>query len=76
MSIGAFGDPHFEDSMNPEAAPAAKTHHFLGGGVRKIRQASLNADFINKLNMALHKPVREAKMENSFMPDGFLFSDK
>ena len=59
------GIPNFEDFMNPKEAPAAKTHHFPAA-IQKIRQASLNAEFGDKKNMALRKRVREPGMKNSF----------
>ena len=44
MPIGAVGNPHFGDFMNPKEAGETETHHFPGV-IRKIRQASLTADF-------------------------------
>ena len=60
MPIAAVGDPHIVYFMNPVEAPAAKTHHWLGG-IRQIRQASLTADFIAQLNLALRKRIRVPK---------------
>ena len=65
MPIAAVGDPHIVYFMNPVEAPAAKTHHWLGG-IRQIRQASLTADFSGKLNLSPNKRIRESKMGNSF----------
>ena len=65
MPIGAVGNPNFEDFANPKEAPENQTHHLLGA-IQKIRQASLNDDFSNKLNLTLHKRARGDKMKNSF----------
>ena len=46
MPIGTIGNPFFEDFTNPLEAPTSKVHGLLSS-VRKIRQASRNADFIN-----------------------------
>ena len=70
--IAAVGNPHFDDFANPKEARAEETHHSLGA-MREIRQASINGDFVNKLNLRLHKRVREAKMENSFYDRRFSF---
>ena len=76
MPIGAVDNPHFGEFTNPKAAPKTKTHQLLGL-IQKIRQSSLNADFSNKLNMALHRRVRETKMKNSFLRRTVCFvSDK
>ena len=66
MPICAIGNPHFDDFMNPEWAPAAKTHGLVGLN-HKIRRASLNADFINNLNTALRRGERDTKSEESFL---------
>ena len=42
MPIGAAGNPHFEDFVNPKEAQTRKTHHFLGI-IHHIRQASITA---------------------------------
>ena len=65
MPIGAIDNPHFEDFTNPKEAPAAKTHGLIGL-IHKIRQASPNADFSNKLNTTLNMMVRGAKSEEFF----------
>ena len=65
MPIGAVCNPHFGDFTNPKEAPSKKTYQLLCA-IQKIRQPSLNADFGNKLNMALRRRVRETKMKNSF----------
>ena len=65
MPIGAIGNPHFEDPTNPKDAPTSKTHGLIGV-IRKIRQASPNADFSNKLNTTFHRMVRDAKSEEFF----------
>ena len=65
MPIGTIDNPHFEDFTNPKDAAAAKTHGLIGL-IRKIQQASLSADFINKLNTTLHMGVRDTKSEEFF----------
>ena len=62
----AIGNPHFEDYTKPREAPTAKTHQILGV-IQEIRQASINADFDNKLNMALHRRLRETKSAEFFL---------
>ena len=54
MPICTIDNPHFEDFMNPKEAPTAATNGLIGL-IRKIRQASLNAYFINKLNTTLRR---------------------
>ena len=76
MPIGAIGKPHFGDFTHPEEAPAAKTHQLIGV-IRKIRHASLNSDFNNKLIMALRRRFRETKSEEFFLGRSiFFFSGK
>ena len=70
--LGTGGNPHFEDFMNPKEGPATKTNRLLCE-IRKIRQASLNPDFSNKLNLALQERVRETEMSNSFYAVRFSF---
>ena len=73
IPIGATGNPHFEDFTNPKDSRAAKTHELIGA-IRKIRQASLNADFSDKLNSKLHMGFRDTKSgEFFFTPSSFLF---
>ena len=65
MPIDTVGNPHFEDFANPADASTTKTHHLLGL-IPQIRQASLTADFIGKLNSALRKRIRESGNGESF----------
>ena len=65
MPICTIGNPHFEDFTNPKEAPAAKTHGLIGL-IHKIRQASPNADFSNKLNTTLHRRAGNTKSEEFF----------
>ena len=73
--LGAAGNPHYKDSVNPTAAPTTKTHRSLGT-IRKIRQSSLNGDFGNKLNLTWRNRVRVWGGGVLFTPCGFLFTDK
>ena len=65
MTIGAVGDPDFEDFTNPFEVRTAKTHHF-SGAIRQIRQASLTECFSAKLNLSLISRIRDSEMGNSF----------
>ena len=60
MPIGTIGNPYFEDFTNPKEAHTAKTHGLIGL-IHKIRQASTNADFTNRLNTTSHRRVRDTK---------------
>ena len=66
MPIGANGNPHFGDFTNPGDSPTSETQ-WLIGVIHKIRQASTDADFINKLNTALNRRARGAKSEEFFL---------
>ena len=60
MPIGTVGGPHFEDFMNPKEAKTTKTHHLLEI-MRRIRQASLTADFNGKSNLCLNRMFRRSR---------------
>ena len=62
MPIWDIGNPFFEDFTNPPEAPATKVHGLLSV-IRKIRQASLNAYFSNKLSTVLTRRVRNKSDE-------------
>ena len=49
--------------MNPADAPTAETQNLISA-IYEIRQASLKADFRNKLDTTLIRRVGNAKMEN------------
>ena len=66
MQIGAIGNPHFEDFTIPKESPKTKTHQLIDVA-HKIRQASLKADFSNKLNTKSHRRFRETKSEGFFL---------
>ena len=72
MPIGAIGDPHFEDFTNPEDAKNTKTHQLIGA-IHKIRQASLNADFDNKLNTKSRRRFRETESAEFFLRQSACF---
>ena len=65
MLIGATDNPYFEDFTNPKDPPTAQTRQLIGA-IRKIRQASLNADFINKLCTSRHRGFRGTKSREFF----------
>ena len=72
MPIWDIGNPFFEDFTNPVEAPATTAHGLLSV-MRKIRQASLNADFSNKLSTALTRMVRKNKSEEFFLGQTVFF---
>ena len=72
MPIGEIGNPLFGDFTNPPEAPVTKTHGLLSA-IRKIRHASLNADFSNKMNMALTRMVRSNKSDGFFLEETVFF---
>ena len=72
MPIGTIGSPFFEDFTNQIEAPATKVHGLISV-IRKIRQASLNADFRNKLSTTLHRRVRGSKSEEFFLGQTVFF---
>ena len=73
LPIWEIDNPFFEDFTNPAEAPATKTQWFLSV-IRQIRQASLNADFSNKLNTALTRMVRIKIRGILFSWNGFFIS--
>ena len=72
IHIGEIGNPHFDDFANPKDAPTSKTQGLIGV-IRKIRHASPNADFSNKLNTTLNRRVRGAKSEEFFLGETVFF---
>ena len=65
LPIGSIDNPFFGDFTNPAEAPATKTQN-LTSAIYEIRQASLKADFQNKLNTALIRRVRNTKNADFF----------
>ena len=71
MPIWDIDNPFFEYFTSPVEEPKTKVHGLLSV-IRKIRQASLNADFINKLSAALTRTVR-SKSGGFFYAKRFLY---
>ena len=59
----------FGNFMRAIEAPATKVHGLISV-IRKIRQASLNADFSNKLSTTLHRRLGNTKSEEFFLGGG------
>ena len=64
--IWTIGNPFFGDFTNTIGAPEAKVHGVISV-IHNIRQASLNADFSNKLSTTLHRRVGSTKSEEFFL---------
>ena len=72
IPICTIGNPFFEDFTNPIEAPATKVHGLISV-IRKIRQASLNAYFRNKLSTTLRSRVRGTKSAEFFSWEAVVF---